>query len=191
MKILYFILNSRFKWTTIQHFALSAVWGLFTLGDTPCCPCSDSLPCQTSPNLSPLSGKVQEQGFWTEFLANWVTHPLLWWVSLLRLWWSPEWSAECGWGSWPSCDLAGGRSPHTFGWLQDTRLTEESTVGAGDLCRPKQKQVLSTAALLQSYTHTGAVDRKVRGWMGRNLAKLWGHQRENQSQVVGYYWLKR
>ena len=133
----------------------------------------------------PIVGEGSGTGFWTEFLANWVTHPLLWWVSLLRLWWSPGWSAECGWGSWQSCDLAGGRSPHTFGWWQDTRLTEESTVGAGDLCRPKQKQVLSTAALLQNYTHTGALDRKVRGWMRQNLAKLWGHQRENRNQVDG------
>lgn len=32
MKILCFILNFRFKWTTIQHFASCAEWRLFKLG---------------------------------------------------------------------------------------------------------------------------------------------------------------
>ena len=148
MKILYFILNSRFKWTTIQHFTLSVVSGLFKLGDTVCCPLQWLTTLSDKSKSVPIVGEGSgTRGLDWEFLANWVTHPLLWWVSLLRLWWSPGWSAECGWGSWRSCDLAGGRSPHTFGWWQDTRLTVESTVGAGDPYRPKQKQVLSTAAL--------------------------------------------
>lgn len=166
MKILYFILNSRFKWTTIQHFALSVVWGLFKLGNMVCRPLQWLTTLSDKSKSVPIAGEGSgARGLDWEFLASRVTHLLLWWAILPRLWWSPEWSAECGWESWQSCGPAGGHSPHTFGWLPDTRLRAGSTVGAAGPYRVKEKEVLSPADLAAGqHTSELLVGRCGTGW---------------------------
>lgn len=74
MKILYFILNSRFKWTTIQHFALSVEWGLFQMGHMLGCPCSDSL---LSDKIGPLVGEGARFGLRVSRQLGYTSTPLM------------------------------------------------------------------------------------------------------------------
>lgn len=154
MKILCFILNFRFKWTTIQHFASCAEWRLFKLGFY-CTAQAVIAQAVTAQAVLPMVRPVQRPQSWgglrsqrrLKSLCPLVTRLLLWLEILPRLWWNPEWSVEFGSGSWQSCGLGEVHSLRTCGWWQDTPLAMGSTVGAGDPCRSKQKQRLSSLCL--------------------------------------------
>lgn len=83
MKILYLILNSWFKRTTIQHFALSVAWGLLMWGGGRAgCAAPPQWPatCQTSLNRSESvpDGEVRSRGLdWVPSQLAYTSTPLM------------------------------------------------------------------------------------------------------------------